>query len=263
MTAVSFRNITKRFKNAADSIFQDLNLSVEAGEFVTIVGTSGCGKTTLLKMINRLVDYDSGALYVNGTDVKTADAIRLRRGIGYVIQQSGLFPHMTVFENIALVPGLLKWDKERIVKRVKELMELVNLDYGEFHRRHPARLSGGQQQRVGLARALAVDPDILLFDEPFGAIDAINRVNLQNEILRIHRMHKDSNFQAPASGKTYLFVTHDINEALKLGTRTLVMHRGRVMQFDSPENLLRNPANDFVRELLKDAYGYVRDGGGI
>jgi osmoprotectant transport system ATP-binding protein len=258
MTAVSFRNITKRFKNAADGIFGGFNLSVEAGEFVTIVGTSGCGKTMLLKMINRLVDYDSGELYVNGTEVKAADPIRLRRGIGYVIQQSGLFPHMTVFENVAVVPRLLKWDRKRIAERVKELLALVNLDYAEFSGRHPAQLSGGQQQRVGLARALAVDPDILLFDEPFGAIDAINRVNLQNEILRIHRLQKDT-----ASGKTYLFVTHDINEALKLGTRTLVMHRGEIMQFDSPENLLRNPANDFVRELLKDAYGYVREGDGI
>ncbi|MDR1470572.1 MAG: ABC transporter ATP-binding protein [Spirochaetaceae bacterium] len=258
MTAVSFEHITKRFQNAAEAAVDDLSLAIEAGEFITIVGTSGCGKTTLLKMINRLVDYDSGELCVNGVDVKTADTIRLRRSIGYVIQQSGLFPHMTVFENVALVPRLLKWDKARIASRVRELLELVNLDYGEFHKRHPAQLSGGQQQRVGLARALAVDPDILLLDEPFGAIDAINRVNLQNELLRIHRLQKDA-----GSKKTYLFVTHDINEALKLGTRTLVMHKGSVVQFDSPEKLLHNPANDFVRELLKDAQGFVRDGDGI
>jgi osmoprotectant transport system ATP-binding protein len=258
LTAVSFEHITKRFQNAAANAVDDLSLSIEAGEFITIVGTSGCGKTTLLKMINRLVDYDSGELRVNGADVKTADTIRLRRSIGYVIQQSGLFPHMTVFENIALVPRLLKWDKALIAVRVKELLELVNLDYGEFQKRHPAQLSGGQQQRVGLARALAVDPDILLLDEPFGAIDAINRVNLQNELSRIHRFQKDS-----GSKKTYLFVTHDINEAFKLGTRTLVMHQGAVMQFDTPENILRNPANNFVRELIKDAQGFVRDGDGI
>jgi osmoprotectant transport system ATP-binding protein len=258
LTAVSFRRVTKRFQNAPQNVIEDFDLSVEAGEFVTIVGTSGCGKTTLLKMINRLVDYDSGELRVNGDEVKNADVIRLRRGIGYVIQQSGLFPHMTVFENVALVPRLLKWDRARIARRVEELLELVNLDYAEFHKRHPAQLSGGQQQRVGLARALAVDPDILLLDEPFGAIDAINRVNLQNELLRIHRLQKDA-----ASGKTYLFVTHDINEALKLGTRTLVMHRGAIMQFDTPENLLHHPANDFVRELLKDAQGYVDGGDGI
>jgi osmoprotectant transport system ATP-binding protein len=214
-------------------------------------------------MINRLVDYDAGEVYVNGAEIKQADVIRLRRGIGYVIQQSGLFPHMTVFENIALVPKLLKWDRVKIADRVKELLELVNLDYAEFHKRHPAQLSGGQQQRVGLARALAVDPDILLLDEPFGAIDAINRVNLQNEILRIHRLQKDAAVHGAASRKTYLFVTHDINEALKLGTRTLVMHRGAVVQFDSPEQLLRNPANDFVRELLKDTQGFIHGGDGI
>jgi osmoprotectant transport system ATP-binding protein len=255
---VSFKRVTKRFQNAAHSVIEDFDLAVEAGEFVTIVGTSGCGKTTLLKMINRLVDYDSGELRVNGAEVKSADAIRLRRGIGYVIQQSGLFPHMTVFENVALVPRLLKWDRARIARRVEEMLALVNLDYAEFHKRRPAQLSGGQQQRVGLARALAVDPDILLLDEPFGAIDAINRVNLQNELLRIHRLQKDA-----ASEKTYLFVTHDINEALKLGMRTLVMHRGALMQFDTPETLLRHPANDFVRELLKDAQGYMDGGDGI
>lgn len=258
MTAVSFKNITKRFQNASYNAIENINISVEEGEFITIVGTSGCGKTTLLKMINRLVDYDEGELEVNGESVKKTDAIQLRRSIGYVIQQSGLFPHMSVFENIALVPRLLKWEKNRIEKRVEELLTLVNLDFSEFASRRPQQLSGGQQQRVGLARALAADPFILLMDEPFGAIDAINRVNLQNELLRIHNLKEKGRGR-----KTFLFVTHDINEAFKLGTRTLVMHKGAVMQFDSPANLLRNPANDFVSALIKDAQGYVRDGDGI
>ncbi|MDR0557887.1 MAG: ABC transporter ATP-binding protein [Treponema sp.] len=258
VTVVSFKHITKRFANAASNAINDVSFSIEEGEFVTIIGTSGCGKTTLLKMVNRLVDYDSGDIYINETHIKDTDPVKLRHNIGYVIQQSGLFPHMTVFENVAVVPKLLKWDKARIAKRVKELLELVNLDYAEFHKRHPAELSGGQQQRVGLARALAVDPAILLLDEPFGAIDAINRVNLQSELLRIHRLQKDA-----GALRTYLFVTHDINEALKLGTRTLVMHQGAVMQFDSPGNLLRQPANDFVRALLSQEGVYTGVGEGI
>jgi osmoprotectant transport system ATP-binding protein len=166
---------------------------------------------------------------------------------------------MTAFENIALVPKLLKWDKQRIKTRVEELLKLVNLDYTEFHKRRPSELSGGQQQRVGLARALAVDPSIMLLDEPFGAIDAINRVNLQNELLRIHRTQERSE----ARRRTYIFVTHDINEALKLGTRTLVMHQGSVVQFDSPDKLLKAPANDFVRALLSQEGVCAGDGGGI
>ncbi|MDR0684546.1 MAG: ABC transporter ATP-binding protein [Spirochaetaceae bacterium] len=259
MTVVSFKHIVKKFKNAAYNTIDDLSLSIEEGEFITIIGTSGCGKTTLLKMVNRLVEYDSGEIQINGTNIKDTDPVKLRHNIGYVIQQSGLFPHMTVFENIAVVPKLLKWDKHRIKNRVEELLNLVNLDYAEFHKRHPAELSGGQQQRVGLARALAVDPSIMLLDEPFGAIDAINRVNLQNELLRIHRVEKDSSERR----RTYLFVTHDINEALKLGTRTLVMHQGAVMQFDSPDNLLKSPANDFVRALLAQEGVYAADGDGI
>jgi osmoprotectant transport system ATP-binding protein len=255
---VSFKHITKKFKNAAYAAIDDLSLSIEEGEFITIIGTSGCGKTTLLKMVNRLVEYDSGEIQINGINIKDTDPVKLRHNIGYVIQQSGLFPHMTVFENVAVVPKLLKWDKQRIKNRVEELLRLVNLDYDEFHKRHPAELSGGQQQRVGLARALAVDPSIMLLDEPFGAIDAINRVNLQNELLRIHRVQKES-----GARRTYLFVTHDINEALKLGTRTLVMHQGTVMQFDSPDNLLRSPSNDFVRALLTQEGVYSTDGDGI
>lgn len=261
MQAVTFKNVIKKFQNAPSNAVNDVTLSIDEGEFITVVGTSGCGKTTLLKMVNRLIEYDSGELYINGENIKDKDPVRLRHNIGYVIQQSGLFPHMTVFENVALVPKLLKWDKARIKKRVEELLTLVNLDYTEFYKRRPAELSGGQQQRVGLARALAVDPDLMLLDEPFGAIDAINRMNLQNELLKIHRGQKES-----GARRTYLFVTHDINEALKLGMRVLVMNKGNIIQFDTPENLTRYPIDNFVRELIfsQDTQGvYPHDGASI
>jgi osmoprotectant transport system ATP-binding protein len=261
MSAVSFKNVIKKFPASSCNAVNNVTLEIEKGEFITVVGTSGCGKTTLLKMINRLVECDSGELYINDENIKNKDPVYLRRGIGYVIQQSGLFPHMTVFENIEIIPKLLKWDKKRIAKRVEELLTLVNLDYAEFYKRRPAELSGGQQQRVGLARALAVDPDVMLLDEPFGAIDAINRTNLQNELLRIHRGMENS-----AQRRTYIFVTHDINEALKLGTRILVMNKGDVIQFDTPDNILKNPVDGFVRELIfsQDAQGvYPHDGASI
>lgn len=238
--AVELMDVTKCFHGAGHNAVDHISFTVETGEFITIVGTSGCGKTTLLKMMNRIIEPDSGEIRLFGENILHQDPVLLRRGIGYVIQQVGLFPHMTVRNNIAVVPKLLSWKKPRIDARVDELLRLVNLDPDEFRGRYPVQLSGGQQQRVGLARALAANPNVMLLDEPFGAIDAINRQNLQNELLSIHRQDQ----------KTYLFVTHDMNEAFKLGTRVLVMHEGTVQQFDTPENIVRHPANDFVRSLL-------------
>lgn len=256
--AVEFDRVTKRFAGMSHSALDDVSLAIDEGELVCVLGTSGGGKTTLIKLINRLHDPDEGTVFVEGQDVSQVDPVELRRGIGYVIQQTGLFPHMRVGENIATVPKILKWDRARIDARVDELLELVGLSPEEFRDRWPSQLSGGQQQRVGLARALAVQPRIMLLDEPFGAIDAITRSELQDELLRIHR----------GSGKTFVFVTHDIAEALKLGTKVLVMDQGKVQQYDTPENILRHPATDFVRTLLRsggvaERFGYVDEGGGI
>jgi len=241
--AVEFINVAKRFHGTEKNAVDALSFTVEAGEFITIVGTSGCGKTTLLKMINRLYEPDCGEIKLFGENILEKDAIQLRRGIGYVIQQVGLFPHMTVQDNISVVPKLMKWEKSRISERVDELLQLVNLDPKEFRKRYPVQLSGGQQQRIGLARALAANPNVMLLDEPFGAIDAINRQTLQNELLRIHKQDR----------KTYLFVTHDIGEAFKLGTRVLIMHEGSVQQFAPPAKIIQNPANCFVESLLQSS----------
>ena len=239
--AVEFEDVSKKFPGAAANAVDHVSFRVEEGELVTILGTSGCGKTTLMKMINRLYDPTSGRIHVFGEDISKTDPVLLRRRIGYVIQQVGLFPHMTVEKNVATVPDILKWDREKIRKRVDDLLRMVGLDPEEYRDRYPAQLSGGQQQRVGLARALAADPKIMLLDEPFGAIDAINRTRLQDELLSIH---------ADSRG-TFLFVTHDVTEALKLGTRVMVMDGGRIQQFASPKELLRHPANDYVASLLK------------
>jgi osmoprotectant transport system ATP-binding protein len=257
MPAIVFKDVLKHFADASSPAINHISFSVEAGEFITVVGTSGCGKTTLLKMINRLCDPDSGTIHISGEDVREKNPVLLRRGIGYVIQQIGLFPHMTVADNIAVVPHILKWDKGRIKKRVEELLTLVNLDPEEFRKRRPVQLSGGQQQRVGLARALAADPAIMLLDEPFGAVDAINRTNLQNEILRIHRGENGEN------RRTYLFVTHDMSEAFKLGTRVLIMDQGVIQQFDTPRNIISNPANSLVRSLIVSSGVFSENGGGI
>ncbi|MDF2985495.1 MAG: glycine/betaine transporter ATP-binding protein [Eubacterium sp.] len=242
-SAVEFINVSKHFKNASNNVVDHVDLEIGQGELITILGTSGCGKTTLLKMVNRLYEPDEGEIRLFGENIKNSDPVQLRRKIGYVIQQVGLFPHMTVYENIATVPRILKWDKEQIHARVEELLELVDLDPKEFGKRYPAQLSGGQQQRIGLARALAAKPELMLLDEPFGAIDAINRNNLQNELKRIHSKYQ----------KTFLFVTHDINEAFKLGTRVLIMDKGQVQQFDTPRNIISNPVNRFVSSLLESA----------
>ena len=244
--AIEFKNVYKQFKGSAYSAVDNLSLTINHGEFITILGSSGCGKTTLLKMINRLYDPDKGSIEFFGEDISNKDPVEFRRKIGYVIQQVGLFPHMTIAGNIATVPKILKWPKDKIDARVDELLKLVGLEPSEFKNRYPSQLSGGQQQRVGLARALAVNPDVMLLDEPFGAIDAINRINLQDELLKIYN----------ASKKTYLFVTHDINEAFKLGNRVLIMDKGKIQQFDTPKNIVANPANDFVRSLINSAKGY-------
>ncbi|MDD3206433.1 MAG: ABC transporter ATP-binding protein [Lachnospiraceae bacterium] len=241
MKAIEFQNISKRFANATMNAVNQVNLSIEEGEFITILGSSGCGKTTLLKMINRLYEPDEGRIILFGEDISTVDVVKLRRRIGYVIQQVGLFPHMTVAENIATVPKLLKWEKEKIEERSRELLQLVGLDAEEYRNRYPAQLSGGQQQRVGLARALAINPKIMLLDEPFGAIDAINRMKLQDELLKIHGGLK----------KTFLFVTHDINEAFKLGNRVIVMNEGKICQFDTPRGIKEHPADEFVASLIE------------
>ncbi|WP_133015303.1 ABC transporter ATP-binding protein [Clostridium cuniculi] len=221
-------------------ILKNINLKIDKGEFVTIIGSSGCGKTTFLKLINGLVKPDFGQVYVNNYDISTIDKIALRRGIGYVIQEIGLFPHMNVRKNISYIPNLIKKDsKEKVENRVKELIKVVGLKEDMLDR-YPNELSGGQRQRVGIARALASDPKILLMDEPFGAIDEITRRLLQDEILRIYKQFN----------MTIIFITHDIKEALKLGTRVIVMDKGEIVQNDTPEEVVRNPKTSFVRNLI-------------
>ena len=221
----------------------DLSATVREGELITILGSSGCGKTTLLKMTNRLYEPDGGSILLFGQDIQKQDPVQLRRKMGYVIQQAGLFPHMTVEDNISVIPRLLKWEPERCRDRVTELLDLVGLDPDQYRSRYPSQLSGGQQQRVGLARALATKPRVMLLDEPFGAVDAITRLNLQNELLRIHR----------ETGGTFLFVTHDIHEAFRLGNRVMIMNAGRLLQMDRPETIVRNPADPFVETLIRSA----------
>jgi osmoprotectant transport system ATP-binding protein len=239
--SIEFRSVTKQYPGAPAPAVDNLSLEVPAGEICVLVGPSGCGKTTAMRMVNRLIDITSGDILLGGESVKTKSPADLRRGIGYAIQQTGLFPHETVTENVATVPRLLHWPKDRIRARVDELLELVSLDPDEVRDRYPAQLSGGQRQRVGVARALAADPPVLLMDEPFGAIDPINRERLQNEFLRL---------QAVIS-KTIVFVTHDIDEAIKMGDRIAVMQApGRLVQYAPPAELLANPANDYVEQFV-------------
>ena len=243
MAAIIYDNVCKKFDTSAAWAVDHVSAEIEEGEFITILGSSGCGKTTLLKLTNRLYDPDEGTITIEGEDISKVDPVELRRRLGYVIQQVGLFPHMTVRDNITAIPQLLKWDKAERDERADELLGLVGLAPDEFRDRYPHQLSGGQQQRIGLARALVLDPDIMLLDEPFGAIDAITRLNLQNELLRIHGGLK----------KTFLFVTHDINEAFKLGSRVMVMNEGRLLQFDEPAEIAKHPADGFVRSLIESA----------
>lgn len=236
--AVEFRNIKKAY--GENVVIEDLNLKIEQGEFVSIVGSSGCGKTTTLKMVNGLIEPTSGSVFVNNEDIKSKNLIELRRGIGYAIQGSVLFPHLNVEQNISYVPNLLnKKDKTKTRDAVAKWMQIVGLDEEIMHR-YSNELSGGQQQRVGIARALAASPSLLLMDEPFGAVDEITREQLQKEMKRIHKETKI----------TILFVTHDINEALKLGTKVLVMHQGKIEQYDTPKNILNHPASDYVNQLV-------------
>ena len=238
--AVRFDQIVKRFDGATRAAVDGVSLDVARGAFVVLLGPSGCGKTTLLRTVNRLIAPDSGAVFIEGDDVADADPVRLRRGIGYVIQSVGLFGHMTVGENVAIVPGLLGWDPARIRTRVDELLELVHLPAAEYRERRPRALSGGQQQRVGLARALAADPAILLMDEPFGAVDAIERTHLQDEIAALHARLQ----------KTVLFVTHDVDEAFRLADIIVIMRDGKVEQSATPSEIIARPATPFVAELV-------------
>ncbi|HJV09063.1 MAG TPA: ATP-binding cassette domain-containing protein, partial [Acidimicrobiales bacterium] len=233
---IRLESLTKRWDNGQVAV-DALDLEVGAGEITMLVGPSGCGKTTTLKMVNRLIEPTSGRIFLDGDDVTGADPVELRRRIGYVIQQVGLFPHLNVADNVATVPRLLKWDKERTRKRVDELLDLVGLDPSRYRRRYPHQLSGGQRQRVGVARALGVDPPVLLMDEPFGAIDPITRDRLQGEFLRLQG----------EVGKTILFVTHDLDEAVRLGDRIAVLREGGVLeQYAPPAEILGRPASPFV-----------------
>ena len=234
---IQLENVTKRYSGSREPAVDDVTMTIPAGEIVILVGPSGCGKTTTMQMINRLIEPTSGKITIGGQDVLRLNPDRLRRTIGYAIQQAGLFPHFTVAQNIAVVPGLLGWGKKKINARVEEMMELVGLDPKQFHQRYPRQLSGGQQQRVGVARALAADPPVLLMDEPFGAVDPITRGNLQDELMRLHAELR----------KTIVFVTHDFDEAVKLGHKIAVLgNQSKILQYDTPDAILANPADDTV-----------------
>ena len=234
-------NVGKTYAGSEEPAVRDLNLAVREGEILVLVGPSGCGKSTTLRLINRMIEPTSGSIIFEGTDVTKSDPNELRRHIGYVIQQVGLFPHRTIAENIGTVPRLLKWDKKRTAARVEEMLELVGMDPKLYASRYPRELSGGQAQRVGVARALAADPDVLLMDEPFGAIDPITRDRLQNEFLRLQAELK----------KTIVFVTHDIDEAVKMGDRIAILgEQSIIAQLDRPEVILTDPADDFVENFL-------------
>jgi osmoprotectant transport system ATP-binding protein len=240
MSTILFEAVSKQFEGAQRPSVNAVSFVVAEGSFVVLLGPSGCGKTTLLKMVNRLIEPSAGSIYLGEQEIRQMDATQLRRQIGYVIQQIGLFPHMTVAQNVATVPRLLRWDTARIAARVDELLSLVELPPEEYRGRYPSQLSGGQRQRVGVARALAGDPGVILMDEPFGAIDAITRTGLQDELLRLQRKLK----------KTILFVTHDVEEALRLADKIVVMREGVIVQHDTPFNILSRPADQFVRDLI-------------
>ncbi|MBY5571376.1 ABC transporter ATP-binding protein [Rhizobium leguminosarum] len=237
MTMIEIRNVTKRY--GAATVVDDVSMSVEKGEITVIVGTSGSGKSTLMRMINRLVPITEGEIFVGGQNVMDVEVTELRRKIGYAIQGHGLFPHRTVAQNIATVPQLLDWDSARIAKRVEELLGLFNLDPASFADKYPHQLSGGQQQRVGVARALAAEPELLLMDEPFGALDPVIRGKAQDDLLAIQKQF----------GTTVILVTHDMDEAFHLGNQIAVMSEGRLLQCSTPEKILTEPADPFVQQL--------------
>ena len=234
---IKLENVIKKFGN--QTAVDNLSLEIKKGEICAFVGESGCGKSTTLRMINRLIPFDSGSIKIDNKDINEYDPVELRRSIGYVVQSTGLFPHMNVRENISVVPRLLGWKEDEILPRVKELISLVGLDVKSYINKYPSELSGGEAQRIGVARALAANPDIILMDEPFGAVDPLNRNNLQNEFLKIQKQLK----------KTIIFVTHDIEEAIKMGDKIAIMSKGKLECFDSPENILSSE-NEFVRSFL-------------
>jgi osmoprotectant transport system ATP-binding protein len=240
MAQIEFVDVTKRFAGTSQAAVDGVRFTVQEGAICILLGTSGSGKTTLLRMVNRLIDPTSGQIVIDGVPTTAQSAIALRRSIGYVIQQVGLFPHLTVAENVRVVPSILGQSAKQTAGRVDELLTLVGLEPQEYRKRYPRQLSGGQQQRVGLARALAADPEVLLMDEPFGALDAITRERMQEELLRIQRGVR----------KTILFVTHDVEEAFKLGDQVAVMSEGKLVQVGTPVELLAAPATDFVRRLV-------------
>jgi osmoprotectant transport system ATP-binding protein len=246
---IELTNVSKIYPGTDEPAVENFSMTVQPGELVMLVGPSGCGKTTTMKMINRIIEPSSGSIKIDGRDILSLDQNELRRGIGYVIQQIGLFPHMTVAENIATVPRLLGWDKNKIEARVKEMLDVVQLDPSVFADRYPRQLSGGQQQRVGVARALSADPPVMLMDEPFGATDPITREKLQAEFQRLQS----------SIGKSIVFVTHDFEEAIKLGDRIAVLSkRSKIEQLDTPANILANPANDYVSSFIGEGAALKR-----
>lgn len=235
---IVFKNVSKSFGN--HKILDNINIEFADNTITCLIGESGCGKTTLLKTINRLIEPTTGSVFINGKDISKENVIDLRRSLGYAIQQTGLFPHMTIRENIEIILKLTKKKKEDIANRILELMDMVGLNASEYLDRYPSELSGGQQQRVGIARAFATDPDIILMDEPFSALDPMTRSALQDELIRIQSRYK----------KTIIFVTHDMNEAIKIADKIAILNEGHVIQYDTPEKILKNPANDFVKNFV-------------
>ncbi|MFV0254558.1 MAG: betaine/proline/choline family ABC transporter ATP-binding protein [Erysipelotrichaceae bacterium] len=235
---IEFKNVIKKYGKR--QILKGINFEINEGEFVVLIGPSGCGKTTTLKSINRLIEPDGGQIFVDGRDTSKVDKVKLRRGIGYVIQQIGLFPHMSVEDNILVVPRLLKFDKEKCRTIVRDLLELVDMEYDIYAKKYPHEMSGGQQQRIGVLRALAGQPDIILMDEPFGALDPMTRTSLQKEMKRIQRK----------LNKTVIFVTHDMDEALKLADKIIFMEEGEIAQIATPDEILKNPATEMIKEFM-------------
>lgn len=236
---IRFENVSKKYGD--HFVIEGLDLTVNRGEFLVLVGPSGCGKTTTLKMINRLIPLTTGTIFINNKRVSDYNINELRWNIGYVLQQIALFPHLSIEDNIAIVPELKKWKQKQVKERIKELLLLVGLDYEDYRKRMPSELSGGQQQRIGVIRALAADPDILLMDEPFSALDPISREKLQNELIHIQKKIK----------KTIVFVTHDMQEALKMADRICLLNDGKIVQIDTPENIIHKPKNAFVKSFIK------------
>ena len=239
---INYENVTKVYSDGSNQVraVENVSLAVEPGKIVVLLGPSGCGKTTLLRMTNRLETLNSGCIRVNGQDISQMNPVSLRRQMGYVIQQIGLFPNKTIAENIAIVPRILRWKRDRIRERTDDLLQLLKLNPEMYRDRYPCELSGGQQQRVGVARALAADPDILLMDEPFGAIDPINREHIQDEFLRLQEKLK----------KAIVFVSHDIHEAIKMADKIAIFRKGHLVQYDTPENIITQPRNQFVADFI-------------